>query len=314
MTKEPLMMSSLKDCTGLHVVAQTPFRADGALDLDSIDTLSAFYYRHGAQGLTVLGVSGEQGKLTPDESIAAAARFVRAAAGHRIIVGVSSPGLAQLVTVTRDVMAEGADAVMICPPRGTQTDDELMRYFAAVFDQIGDTPTVLQDFPTHSGVKMSPSLMRRLVEAFPQIGVIKEEDLPSVPKITRLREELGDRVRILTGNNGLYLPQELARGADGPMAGFSFPEMLSGVHDLMGKGDVTAAHDLFDRYLPLLRYEAQGEWGIAIRKEVMRQRGAMECSALRAPGPALTRRDMEEISLMVRRIDPDFGFDTTAAG
>ena len=87
-------------------------------------------------------------------------------------------------------------------------------------NSIGDTPTVLQDFPGHSGVRMSPPLIRRLIDAFPQIGVVKEEDLPSVPKITRLRAELGDRVRILTGNNGLYLPQELARGADGPMAGF----------------------------------------------------------------------------------------------
>lgn len=294
--------SSLADCTGLHVVAQTPFRADGAVDFDSIDTLSAFYYRHGAKGLTVLGVSGEQGKLTPDECIAVAARFIRASSGRRIIVGVSSPGLAQLVTVTHQVMAEGADAVMICPPRGTQTDDELMRYFDVVYARIGAVPTVLQDFPGHSGVKMSPSLMRRLVEAFPQIGVIKEEDFPSIPKITALREELGTRVRILTGNNGLYLPQELARGADGPMAGFSFPEMLSGVYDLIVAGETRKAHDLFDRHLPLLRYEAQGEWGIAIRKEVMRQRGALECAALRAPGPVLSAKDMAEIAFMIERM------------
>jgi 4-hydroxy-tetrahydrodipicolinate synthase len=201
-------VETMRDCRGLHVVAQTPLREDGALDLDSIDTLSAFYYKHGAQGLTVLGVSGEQGKLTPDECIAVAARFVQAAHGKRIIVGVSSPGIAQLVAVTQQVMAEGASGVMICPPRGIQTDEELLRYFDIIFGRIGGTPTVLQDFPGHSGVKMSPSLIRRLAEAFPQIAVVKEEDLPSVTKISRLRAELGDRLRILTGNNGLYLPQE----------------------------------------------------------------------------------------------------------
>lgn len=303
--------SSLKDCTGLHVVAQTPFRADGALDLDSINTLSAYYYRHGAQGLTVLGVSGEQAKLSADESIAAAARFVAAADGHRIIVGVSNPDMAQLAAVTAQVMAEGADAVMICPPPGTHADDALMRYFDAVYARIGDIPTVLQDFPGHSGVRMSAALMRRLVDAFPQIGVIKEEDLPSVTKITELRAELGDRVRILTGNNGLFLPQELARGADGPMAGFSFTEVLSGVHDLVSAGRMTQAHDLFDRHLPLMRYEAQGQFGIAVRKEIMRQRGAMACAALRMPGPVLTARDMREIGAIIHRLDPDFPFDTS---
>lgn len=301
--------ASLRDCIGLHVVAQTPFYANGDLDLDSINSLSAFYYGHGAQGLTILGVSGEQAKLTADESILVARQFIQAAAGHRIIAGVSSPSLAQLVTVTRHVMAEGASAVMICPPRGTQSDEDLMRYFDVVFERIGDTPTVLQDFPGHSGVRMSPPLIRRLVDAFPQIGVVKEEDLPSVPKITRLRAELGDRVRILTGNNGLYLPQELSRGADGPMAGFSFPEMLSGVHASYMAGDIAAAHTLFERYLPLLRYEAQGEWGIAIRKEVMRQRGALRSSALRMPGPVLSAQDRRDVAEMIARMGIGFQFD-----
>ena len=303
-------IESMRGCRGLHVVAQTPFREDGALDLDSIGTLSAFYYKHGAQGLTVLGVSGEQGKLTPDECVVVASGFVQAAAGKRIIVGVSSPGIAQLVAVTQQVMAEGASGVMICPPRGTQTDEELMRYFDIIFGRIGDTPTVLQDFPFHSGIKMSPSLIGRLVEAFPQIAVVKEEDLPSVTKITRLRAELGDKVRILTGNNGLYLPQEMARGADGPMAGFSFPEMLSGVYELMKRGETEAAHAMFNTYLPLLRYEAQGEWGIAIRKEVMRQRGAIECAALRAPGPKLNAVDMAEIGDMIARMKIGFQFNS----
>ncbi|MCF3936169.1 dihydrodipicolinate synthase family protein [Acuticoccus sp. M5D2P5] len=295
----------LDEATGLHVVAQTPFQPDGAIDHDSIDSLSAFYYSHGARGLTVLGVSGEAGKLTQDETVAVAARFVRAADGHRIIAGVSNPSLAVLVETTRQVMAEGVDAVMICPPGAVRTDEELFRYFESVFERIGDVPTVLQDFPFHSGVRMSVPAIVRLIEMFPQISVIKEEDLPSVTKISALREALdgGRQVRILTGNNGLYLPQEMERGADGPMAGFSYPEVLSGVYDLMTAGKRAEAHDLFNRHLPLLRYEAQGQWGIAIRKEMMRRRGALQCAALRAPGPSLNARDLAEIDYLVSRMD-----------
>ena len=293
----------LDDCRGLHVVAQTPFRQDGALDLDSIDTLSAFYYRHGAQGLTILGVSGEAAKLTPDETVAVAARYIKAADGHRIIAGVSNPSLAVLVETTRQIMAEGADGVMICPPADVRTDEDLLRYFDQVFERIGDVPTVLQDFPSHSGVRMSVPAILQLIERNPQIRVIKEEDLPSITKITRLRDGGGRKVRILTGNNGLYLPQELARGADGPMAGFSYPEMLSGVYDLMTAGKPEAAHAMFNRYLPLLRHEAQGQWGIAIRKEMMRRRGALECAALRQPGPVLTAADLKELDFLVAQMD-----------
>ena len=297
----------LRDCVGLHVVAQTPFRRDGAVDFESIDRLSAFYYRHGARGLTVLGVSGEAGKLTPDEAVAVASRYVAASGDRRIIVGVSSASLAVLVEVTHQVMAEGADGVMICPPGSVRTDEDLMRYFEAVFERIGDVPVTLQDFPVASGVKMSVPAICRLLDAFPMIQVIKEEDLPSLGKISRLRAEQPREVRILTGNNGLYLPQEIARGADGPMAGFSYPEMFSGVHSKMVEGDIGGAHDLFNGFLPLLRHEAQGEWGIALRKESLRRRGAIHCAAMRRPGPTLDETDLAELdtilSHMNRRIE-----------
>ena len=109
--------------------------------------------------------------------------------------------------------------------------------------------------------------------------------------------------RFSTGNNGLYLPYEMARGIDGPMAGFSHPEMLSGVYKLYLKGEVDAAHDLFDIYLPLLDYEAQGFWGVAARKEVMRRRGAIRHATMRRPGPALSGQHLAEIDLLLRRLD-----------
>lgn len=296
----------LTDCRGLHAIAQTPFREDGEVDFDSIDSLSRFYFRHGARGLVVLGVSGEAGKLTPDEAIAIVDRFVSRSEDRTIIAGVSNPSLAVLVELTREVMAVGARGVMISPPSSVRTDEEILAYFDHVFQRIDDVPTVLQDFPFHSGVRMSVPLIAALVSRFPQIQTIKEEDLPSVTKISRLRAALGRNVPILTGNNGLYLPQEMARGAAGPMAGFSFPEMLSGVYQHMVDGEAAEAHALFNRYLPLLRYEAQGEWGIAVRKEMMRRRGALASAAMRAPGPVLSEADLEEISFIVDQMDiPD---------
>ena len=52
-------------------------------------------------------------------------------------------------------MERGAAGVMIAPPGGLRTDEDVMGYFGAVFAQIGDVPTVLQDFPAVSGVWLS---------------------------------------------------------------------------------------------------------------------------------------------------------------
>ena len=293
----------LEAIEGVFIVAQTPFDDRQAIDLGSVDTLVDFYARHGANGLTMLGVSGEAGKLSGEEALAVAGRYVARAGTMPVIVGVSSPNLAQLARLTAEVMDAGAAGVMIAPAPGIRTDEDLFRYFETVFATIGDVPVVLQDFPFATNVGMSVPAILELVKRHPQIKVLKEEDLPSLNKITRLRQADGRRIAILTGNNAMYLPLELARGIDGPMAGFSYPEMLSGVFRLHKAGEIAAANDLFERYLPLLRYEAMGFWGVAARKEVMRRRGALAHATMRQPGPTLTTDDHREIDQLIARVE-----------
>lgn len=293
----------LEHSKGVYIVAQTPFDAHGEIDLPSVDSLADFYFQHGATGLTVLGVAGEAGKLTPQEAQAVAGRYIQRAQGRPVIVGVSSASVAQLRELTARVMDQGAAGVMIAPPNGLKTEEELFSYFETVFRQIGDVPTVLQDFPFSTGTWMSVPSILTLIERHSQIQVLKEEDLPSITKISRLRAGEGRRIAILTGNNAMFLPLEMGRDIDGPMAGFSYPEMLSGVYQLYRDGRVEQAHDLFDAYLPLLSYENQSQWGVAVRKEVMRRRGALACAAMRSPGPRLTATDMAEIDRLVRRTE-----------
>lgn len=288
---------------GLFVIAQTPFSDDGELDLESIDTLCDFYLKHGASGLTVLGVSGEAAKLSMDESISVVRRFVARAQGKPVIAGVSNASVAQLATLTKEVVQAGAYGVMIAPPSGLKTEEDVLNYYATVFARIGNVPTVLQDFPFSTGVWMSVPTIARLVERHPQIQAIKEEDIPSAAKISRLSAAMSRPVPILTGNNGVYLLQELGRGIAGPMAGFSYPEMLSGVHRLYSEGKVAEAHDLFDAYLPLLNFENQSQWGVAVRKEVLKRRGAIRSAAMRAPGPVLTPDDLKDIDMLVERVE-----------
>jgi len=108
---------------------------------------------------------------------------------------------------------------------------------------------------------------------------------------------------ILVGNAGLFLPQEMQRGADGAMTGFAYPEMLVQVVARHKAGDVDGAEDLFDAYLPMVRYEQQLGIGLAIRKEILHRRGVIGTPKVRAPGPALTDRDHEELTRLMARLD-----------
>lgn len=242
----------------------TPFHADGRIDYDSTDRMVDFYLEVGATGLTVLGMMGEAPKLTIEESQAVVQRILARVQGRvPVVVGVSAPGFAQMQTLTRMVIDDGAAGVMIAPPGSLRTDDQIVGYYAQAADFIGDVPWVLQDFPLVTGVQMSVPVIARIIAANPTCVCLKHEDWPGLEKIGALRKAgtLDRRISILCGNGGVFLPEEMARGADGAMTGFAYPEMMVGVVENHAKGDMDRARDLFDAYLPLARIRATAGTG-----------------------------------------------------
>jgi 4-hydroxy-tetrahydrodipicolinate synthase len=77
--------------------------------------------------------------------------------------------------------------------------------------------------------------------------------------------------------------------------------MMIGVCAAHAAGDVERAHDLFDAYLPLARYEQQAALGLAVRKHLLARRGAIASAALRRPGARLSAADVADIELLVAR-------------
>jgi 4-hydroxy-tetrahydrodipicolinate synthase len=205
-------------------------------------------------------------------------------------------------------MEAGAAGVMVAPLPGLATEPKQRAYFAQVCDALGgDVPICLQDYPQTTGVHFSVETILALATDHPQIVMLKHEDWPGLTKLSRVRAETGTgdvpRLSILTGNSALFLPQEMQRGADGAMTGFAYPEMMVQVVDRHAAGDVDGAEDLFDAYLPMVRYEQQLGLGLAIRKEVLHRRGVLASAKVRAPGPSLTARDHEEIGRLMARLE-----------
>jgi 4-hydroxy-tetrahydrodipicolinate synthase len=291
---------------GVYIISVTPFDERGALDLDGTDRLIDFYAKTGVDGITILGIMGEAPKLSHEESLAFARRVIARAGKLPVVVGVSAPGLASLAGLTEAVMDLGAAGVMIAPPGGLKGDDAIVTYFQSCVEAIGKVPFALQDFPQANGLFIPVSVIERVASTCPTCVMLKHEDWPGLDKITalRAREKNGlRRLSILAGNCGIMLPFELARGADGAMTGYAFPEMLVEVTRLMAAGRRNEAHDLFDAHLPLVRYEQQPGAGLAVRKYVLMRRGVLASDAQRKPGPRVTRETAAEIDYMMERLE-----------
>ena len=301
-----------RDTNGVYIIAATPFTENGAVDHESLRKLVDFYMAHGVTGMTILGMMGEANKMTPQERRAVIDTVMDRTGDLPVIVGVSDPGLGNLADLGKYAMDSGAAGLMAAPAAGPAREDRIEAYFHAVCDAIGpQTPLVFQDFPLSTGVPVSPAQIRRLSDARPQIVMLKHEDWPGLSKISALRareaSDGSDRLSILVGNGGLYLPQELQRGADGAMTGFSYPEALVETVSLHQAGDVDKAEDLFDCYLPILRHEQQPGYGLAVRKYILMKRGAIACAATRAPGPKMAPVDIAETERLMARLERRLG-------
>lgn len=302
-------MTLTVDAKGVFIISATPFTATGEIDYDSADRLVEFYLERGVSGMTILGMMGEAPKLSGDESLSFLSHMLKRVDGRvPVVVGVSNPGIDNLAHLSAAAMDKGAAGVMIAPMRGLATDDKHYGYFEQVFEALGpDVPVCYQDFPLSTGVSISASLFNRMVLDFEQLVMLKHEDWPGLNKLTAVRtlasETGARRVSVLCGNGGIFLPEEMMRGADGAMTGFAFPEMLVGVVKLCNAGRHDEASDLFDAYLPLVRLEQQPGAGLAIRKEILRRRGAISEAVVRRPGPSLSAKDLKDLDRLLARLE-----------
>ena len=291
---------------GVFPIAATPFDSAGRVDFASLDRLTDFYLGCGATGLTLLGIMGEAQKLEPDEALAiiqAVTRRVRVP----VVVGVSAPGFAAMRTLALGAMQRGAAAVMIAPPPSLRSDDQITSYYAQAVAAIGDDiPFVIQDYPLLLSVVMTPGVIRAIVQNHASCVMLKHEDWPGLEKISALRgfqtEGTMRELAILTGNGGLFLDFEMRRGADGAMTGYAFPDMLADLVRLSKTGDSSAAHDLFDAHLPLIRYEQQQSIGLGVRKYVLMRRGAIATDMQRPPAASLSATARAEVEFLLGRL------------
>jgi 4-hydroxy-tetrahydrodipicolinate synthase len=299
-------MTLSRETRGVYAIAPTPFAADGALDLASVDRMVDFYAEAGVDGLTILGQLGEAPKLDHDEALAVVERVVTRAA-FPVVVGVSAPGFASMRSLSASAMDLGAAGVMIAPLPSLRTDDQIVTYYAGAAAAIGAaTPFVIQDYPLTFTVVMTPEVIRRIAADNQNCVMLKHEDWPGLEKISALRsfeaEQRMPRLSVLCGNGGLFLDFETERGADGAMTGYCFPEMLVDVVSMAASERRDEAHDLFDAHLPLLRYEQQPGLGLAVRKYVLARRGVLATDTQRTPAARLSATATAEVDYLLRRL------------
>jgi len=223
-----------------------------------------------------------------------------------VIVGATGSGLDTCLGYCAAAKEAGAAGVMVSPPRMPKLNSAYVhRHFAAIAEKF-DFAIVIQDYPPISGYHMEASLLVDICRRVPSARTIKLEDAPTPFKTARIRElEDGIGIDIFGGLGGGYLLEELIAGATGAMTGFAYPKLLVEIVSKWTSGQKDEAADFFYRHVPLMRFEFQEGIGMAIRKEMLRRRGALKHSGTRQPGATLDRSTLDTLDRILKWFDLD---------
>jgi 4-hydroxy-tetrahydrodipicolinate synthase len=290
--------------TGVIPILATPFNDDESFDAESMTGLVQLMKRIGVDGVTVLGVLGEANRLGDHERKMVIRTAVRAADGLPVIAGASASGNRAAADLACMAESAGASAIMITPhAEPVPSDERVFQYFAAITEATR-LPLVLQDHPASSGVHMSVELILRIVSELPTVSCIKEEAVPTPPKIRALIAGMTkQRIPILTGLGALYGLFDLQAGSDGFNTGFAFPEVLIAMVAAARENEWDRVRAIYTRFLPLIVFEQQP--GIAVRKEILRMRGAIAGNRVRHPGAPLNSEVRDQLAELISELLSD---------
>lgn len=267
---------------GVLPVLATPFDAELRLDLGSLERLTSWQMAAGAAGVAVFGFASESFSLDAAERrriLATVRETVPVSAP--VIAGVSATGAAEAIALATEAAENGASHLMLLPPHMVTPSPEQLVEFYATVAAVG-VPIMIQDAPGNSRVTMPVELICRLAE-IPGVMSVKVESPPTTPKIAAIAETMPGGFQVLGGQNALFCLEELDRGAVGTMPACEFTDLLAPIVTSFQAGRSQRARSDFSRLLPLIRFGLQPGIAWAVHKEVLLQRGLINCAAVRSP-------------------------------
>jgi 4-hydroxy-tetrahydrodipicolinate synthase len=180
--------STAKNKCLFWVAALTPCDKNLKFDESIYAEMMAYFKTAGADGVVVLGTTGEY----PSFSVAERKQVAETAFKHRnglnIIVSPGTSNFPETIELSQHAAVNGADGLLIIPPFYYKhpPQEGLRRYFSLIFEQV-TIPINLYHIPDTSGVPISIELLHRL-EQYPNLSGIKDSD-ESVPDYERFVRE-----------------------------------------------------------------------------------------------------------------------------
>ena len=239
--------------TGTYTAIVTPFR-NGALDEAALERLIKMQIKGGVDGIVPVGTTGESPTLDYEEHVRVIELAVQFANGKlKVLAGTGGNSTSEAIYLTKAAEDAGADgSLQVAPYYNKPTQEGLFQHFSsiAVATQL---PIVLYSVPGRCGIEIGVDTVKRLAAANKNIVGIKEAG-GSADRVSQLRAALGQKFKILCGDDSLTLPF-MSVGADGVISVASnvIPREVSRMVNAFASGRISEAQKLHAKFYPLFK-------------------------------------------------------------
>jgi 4-hydroxy-tetrahydrodipicolinate synthase len=239
---------------GTYTALVTPFTR-GKFDEVRFRELIQAQAKGGVSGIVPVGTTGESPTLATEEHLKVIETAVDAAKKTKlkVIAGSGANSTSEAIHLTQGAEKLGADAsLQVAPYYNKPSQEGLFQHFRAIA-KATKLPIILYSIPGRCNVSISVETVARLQKACKNIVAIKEAG-GDADRVSQLRQRLGPKFTILSGDDGLTLPF-MAVGAKGVISVASnlLPKEMSQMVAHYAKGNHRQALALHERLYPLFK-------------------------------------------------------------
>jgi 4-hydroxy-tetrahydrodipicolinate synthase len=270
---------------GLLVPVVTPFRVDGAVDLQALERLGTELLEAGAAGIVALGTTGEPTSLDAAERAAVVAVCAQLCAAHGadLVVGAGTNDTRTTIenhAALADVPGVSA-SLAVTPYYVRPSEAGIVAHFAAVAER-SPVPVIAYNVPYRTGRGLGAQALLE-VAAIPGVAGLKQAVGALDADTLELLAAAPEGFSVLGGDDAFLLPTVLMGGtgaiaASGHLATERFAAMLAAG----AEGDVAAARPHAEALLGLVQ-ALFAEPSPAVMKALLHEQGRIPTPDVRLP-------------------------------
>ncbi len=238
-------------CSGIITALATPFK-NGGVNTYELAKMIEYQVEGGADGIVILGTTGEASTMTEEEK----AEVIATAVGNfknkiKIIVGTGCNDTRRAVCASVKAEALGADGVIAVTPYYNKcTQRGIYEYYKAICGAVS-VPVIAYNVPARTAVNILPETAERLAD-IPNLAGIKEAS-GDMPQAVETMRRIRGKTDMFSGEDCLNLPI-LSIGGAGLISVVSnvAPSLSKRIFTLVKENRLEEANEAQDFLLPLI--------------------------------------------------------------